>query len=374
MVQDEDCYLQVQVNGTWYYWDELNEKNIKVPQNAPVEVKLKFTNVTDVTTDTVLYYQIPTEMIGSVEPGQSGTIKDGSSVAGTYTISNTGLIELVFDSAYLSAHRDDATGKTTLRNGFVTFKGSLDEKLGEWPGDQEETIAFGPIKFTIPFEYRNYYGNVNIEKTSSIDMANKKITYTVTVKTPATNTLDAQNVKVEDTFTAGSNFISVSNGKKYTDVSADTGTFDASTGVWTIGTMTPNKTAKLTYTVKLQDTFFNGGGSTVTNVADVYYNQTGHKSDDSSQSCRNTVSIQKTNATVLLVGSDVYLEYTLTVKAPAGNESTVTDVTVVDQYNEVQNGISYENRPILELESNLTVPSGFGQLDSEGNHAPEKIR
>lgn len=81
------------------------------------------------------------------------------------------------------------------------------------------------------------------------------ITYTLTVASAATSTNTATGVVVRDLLPSGVQFVSASG----------TGSYNASTGDWSVGTLDPGTNASLTITVMVAS----GNGANVSNVAEV---------------------------------------------------------------------------------------------------------
>jgi hypothetical protein len=120
-----------------------------------------------------------------------------------------------------------------------------------------------------------------VEKSAGeMDVLNQTVTYTVRATAPATNILNAKNVVVTDTFDDSSkNYIEQNGGKYYRNAEASKGTFDMSTGIWTIGEMEPGEVATLTYQVKLKQSYFSSGAAPLSNKATATFNESGKVED-----------------------------------------------------------------------------------------------
>jgi pilin isopeptide linkage protein len=363
--------MKICIGTDYYTLDYIRSQGWTVDTGAPVEIALQFGQIEGVTSSTVLYYQIPDDMVTGFVKTQSGEIKDGDAVAGTYTITTDGLMEMTLEETYLSSHKE-ADGTTILKNGTFSFSGDLSSTHGETPGDDDAKIVFGDVEFDVPFKYWNYYGNVNVEKSGVFDPATRMVTYTVTVSAPSTNTMDAENITVTDTLDAATKkYISTASGYYYQSSYTTTqGSFSRYTGIWTVNTLKPGKTATLTYKIKLADSYFDAtDGAKITNTATLKFNKTGTKSVTASGSYHNVLNISKSattqrkdSKTCVVCNKDddgnIYLEYTVTVTAPASNDTTMTDITVEDTF--TMNASAVTGYQKIEVTQGDAAQSGTG--------------
>lgn len=101
------------------------------------------------------------------------------------------------------------------------------------------------------------FADLSLNKTvSNATPANgATISYTLTVASAAISNLTATGVNVLDILPPGASFVSATG----------TGSYNAGTGVWTVGTLAPGATANITITVTVNAT----SGATVTNDAEI---------------------------------------------------------------------------------------------------------
>jgi pilin isopeptide linkage protein len=157
------------------------------------------------------------------------------------------------------------------------------------------------------------------------------------VSAPATNEYTSKNVVVTDEILCDSNYLETDRKKIYQNYTASTGenTFDPTTGVWTIGDMTPGQVETLTYNLVFTDSAVKSGAlSVVQNRATVTFNDDGTNQASTTLNLPNTI-LQKTIATTsdgilyTVENGETYVTYTLTVTANNGDEK---DLTVVDEF------------------------------------------
>jgi pilin isopeptide linkage protein len=323
----------LKINGTPI--DALKEEGQTVPYKSSVSVVIKFANVT-VNSSTVMTYQIPEGLVDNINPVEGKDLIDNKSgnVCGTYSIDSNGLVYIEPDQEFLTDHPDD-NGNTTIDEGNFTFSGSLSGDYGKVPDSGDDQVTFGPKTFTIPFDYANYYANVNITKKGELDLANRQIHYTVTVST-AGNKNTATNVIVKDKVTNGSSYLVASSSKYYLNPTPSNGSFAESSGpsgTWTIGEMAPDQEYKLTYDFKFSDNYLTDTGVTgIGNSAAVTFNESGENDDTENIQCDSSLTINKTEGTMVTDDNGIaYMQYTITVTAPESNSGPLSPVKVIDK-------------------------------------------
>ena len=134
-----------------------------------------------------------------------------------------------------------------IEQGSFWLNGNFNKEFG---GKGQETIIFGPVKKTIHFDPKLEEDKTNLNVTKEItefDAKTQKLTYTITVTAPADNTQTVKDVKVTDVF-ADNSLKMLEN--LYKDIKAGKGTFDAKTGIWTIGDMKKGEVQTLTYLLR----------------------------------------------------------------------------------------------------------------------------
>ena len=327
--------IRITIDGQQRTLEEIQKNNLKVPKGAPVEINLEYEAISGLTENTTLAYQLPDAITISEE--QNGDVFDGKIVAGKYKITTGGKITIVFTKKYL----EDRDGK--VEGGKVIVAGHFKKGWGGTPGG--DNIIFGKAGVTIPFEENQVVtqAKLSLKKTSSYNKEDNTITYTVTVKAPADNTQDVPDVIVKDTFTVNGDKLYSNNGKVYQSISVPAGTsFDESKGHWTIGTMKPNDSYTLKYKVKIKGTFFNEIADVkkgIANKAAAYTGNTKLKETSVTQKFNNSLNITKSKGTGIIIDAatgKTYIDYTITVEAPANNTNNMTNVKVKDVFSEAK--------------------------------------
>ena len=330
--------IRITIDGQQRTLEEIQKNNLKVPKGAPVEINLEYGAISGLTENTTLVYQLPDAI--TISEKQSGDVFDGKIVAGKYEITTSGKITIVFTKKYL----EDRDGK--VEGGKVVVAGHFKKGWGGTPGG--DNIIFGKAEVTIPFEEDQVVtqAKLSLKKTSSYNKEDNTITYTVTVKAPADNTQDVPDVIVKDTFTVNGDKLYSNNGRVYQSISVPAGTsFDESKGHWTIGTMRPNDSYTLKYKVKIKDTFFNEIADVkkgIANKAAAYTGETKLKETSVTQKFNNSLNITKSKGTGIIIDAatgKTYIDYTITVEAPANNTNNMTNVKVKDVFSEAKEEI-----------------------------------
>jgi pilin isopeptide linkage protein len=375
--------MYVTIDGKPYTLTQLEAKNMKVPQGASVEVVINFSDI-EVAKDTVLYYQIPQEMITSISEDVNEPIVDlkTGQITSHYSISSSGLITLWVDSDFFDSHANGHT-TITMSSGHVTFGGQLSKTHGVTPGNDDEKIILGSgdnkVEFTIPFEYPNENGKVEITKESTIDRATNTISYTITVTAPSTNTMTATKVVVQDDFIQGSQYLE----KAYsvwvgyytyrnTSISGVGGKFNTQTGTIELNDMAPGTSAVIKYTVQVSGDFFaaQSRNETIENVATATWYQSGSDFAESKQERGESLGLQKSEATI---GEDektgqTYLEYTVTVTAPSDNKGVFPNVVVDDVMGIVNGSYTLASLDGIGLVDHFTTEASVGTVSTSGNN------
>lgn len=237
--------MSVTINGKKTALDDLPADTL-VPRGAPVSITVKYDNVDHALENlgegTVLYYQLPEQI--EIVAAQQGDLTEEGKVVGKFTISKKGLVEITFTEGYLT----DCGGK--IEQGSFWLNGNFNKEFG---GKGQETIIFGPVKKTIHFDPKLEEDKTNLNVTKKItgfDAKTQKLTYKITVTAPDDNTQTVKDVKVTDVF-ADNSLKMLEN--LYKDIKASKGTFDAKTGIWTIGDMEKGEVQNLTYSVKIKN-------------------------------------------------------------------------------------------------------------------------
>lgn len=250
-VNIEDCItnvdMSVTINGKKIALKDL-PADTKVPRGAPVSVTVNYDNTNNalenLSEGTILYYQLPEQI--EIVDAQQGDLKEDSKVVGSFTISQNGLVKITFNDGYLT----DCGG--TIEQGNFWLNGSFNKKFG---GNGEETITFGKVDVKVNFNPTLEEDKTNLRATKEItgfDAKTQKLTYTITVTAPDDNTQTVKDVKVADTFTDNSLQMLTN---LYKDIKVSKGTFDAKTGIWTIGDMEKGEIQTLTYSVKVKESW-----------------------------------------------------------------------------------------------------------------------
>lgn len=333
--------LKVQIGNVFYDIVSL-PKDITVPKDAPVDVKIAYNPAgIKFAAGDKLIYQIPSGI--TVNENQKGEVKDGPITAGTYIIQKDGKIIITLDEDYLNKHDG------YVKNGTISFSGHFDSS--QWGQGGKQEIVFGKDTITIPFtpDPVSEKGVLNISKeilkngTAEIkyDETNKfyYIEYKITVSTPADNTMDMPNVTVEDIFTAGGDYIQMTDGHPdiYDIDTGAKGTFAYNTekGVWEwtgIGDMKAGESHVLTFKVRLNNKISDSGNDvgdrTITNKAEVNSNDVMKNEASVSAKANSSLNIAKTTT-----GYDAatgMVSYTVKVKAEDNNTWPINNVTVDD--------------------------------------------
>lgn len=347
-----DDYINTSASGIWITingqketLEDIQKNNIKVPKESPVEIKLEYGAISNLTENTKLVYQIP-NAITVTEEKNDGEVKDGKIIAGTYSITKDGKVTITLNKEYLQ----DREGK--IDGGTFIVEGNFKKDWGGTPGGDK--IVFGKAEVTIPFEENQVVTKAELSLNKKVKKYNKDdntITYQVTVKAPSDNTQDVPDVTVQDTFITNGDKLILTDGRKYEIVTVPDGTaFDTSFGQWTVGTMHPGTSYTLEYKVKINPTFFNELSDVkkgIKNKAIAYSGTTEMKSDTATQTFQNNLNIEKSKGSGVIIDSETgktYIDYTVTVTAPADNTNDMTNVVVDDVFGDAKEEVkSYSN-------------------------------
>jgi hypothetical protein len=358
----QDSSIEVEVNGTYYTLEQLEQNGLKVPKGASVKVKLEWDAIPGIEAGQNLVYQIPDGIFSKIVDESFDFDDAEGSYAGTMTLSSSGLFTVEIDSNYFK-NWTKKQNSTTLELDFLTleFLGTLSSSRGETSGGDDAVIKFKDettaepkeaVEFTIPFEYKNENSPVKVKKESEFNAADKTITYTVKAITPSTNTMTSENVTLTDAFnstslaylTKGSDgngvyqsvkatlYTNTSDGNSLeggTDISSQfTVNSKSGTASLNIGDMEPDSVAVLSYTVKVDSKYFDTTGSPIYNEAIATYNDIttdiGSNKAVIEESCSGSVQITKNGNTIATDSNGTYILYTVTVTVPSGKVSGVT--------------------------------------------------
>ena len=361
-----DEYIKVEQSGIYITIDgkqetltSIKENKKEIPTGAPVEIMLEYGAIDGLTENTKLVYQLPSE-ITITKAKTDGVVKDGNITAGSYTITTDGKITISLDKKYLEKRGG------SIKGGTITVKGKFKDNWGENPG--EDTIVFGRVHVTFPFQKKQVSTKAELSLNKEItqyDKDAKTITYKVTAKAPADNTQDMPDVKVEDVFTTNGDQLVEENNSVYQNITAAEGTtFDASTGVWQIGTVKPGETYTLEYTVKIKDDFFkdiNKVNAGIKNTATAYSENKNMGGSSAEQKFSNNLNISKVvvqqdEKNYKIENGHTYVYYKVKVEAPADNTNDMTNVVVKD--------IFLDNKELVQEYSEYTPSRGTVTADS----------
>jgi len=220
-----------------------------------IKIYLKYTvpdsYKSQMTSDTILAYQLP-DYFGEITPVTDGKVTDSnysSGPSGTYSVSSDGLVQIQFNQDYLNS------GK--LRGGDFSFEGTL---VVQGTDETEMELIFGDISIEIKIKTE---ATLKIAKTGSIGTQNMNgdstVDYKITATAPSSNSAVITDAAIVDTFGAGKEYItgyafdgySSTGNTTYENSDGDTITLDLAnkTFTWTLSSIKPGETKKLTYTV-----------------------------------------------------------------------------------------------------------------------------
>lgn len=370
-VNIEDCItnvdLSVTINGKKTALDDLPAGTL-IPRGAPVSITVKYDNVDhaleNLSEGTVLYYQLPEQI--EIVADQQGDLTEEGKVVGKFTISKKGLVEITFTEGYLT----DCGGK--IEQGSFWINGNFNKEFG---GKGQETIIFGPVKKTIHFDPKLEEDKTNLNVTKKItgfDAKTQKLTYAITVTAPADNTQTVKDVKVTDVF-ADNSLKMLEN--LYKDINASKGTFDAKTGIWTIGDMEKGEIQTLTYSVKIKNSWDDTiTDKTISNTATVTAGTEKKAEVTSNKVFNNNLNITKstvdgqygTSKGIHVDATGTWIKYTITVNASNVNQDDASGVKVTDVFSDDKEDI--EQYYVIEgaTQTNSTEP-GAGEIYIDNN-------
>jgi pilin isopeptide linkage protein len=369
-------HITVYVDGKKYTYtpEELTQKGLTVPKGAPVKVELYFSTISGVTKGQKLVLKLPDNLMDYSGANSKGIVWEdvvwetnnaGAEVeAADWVIDKDGILTVTLRDDFFDENQQD--GIIDLFGFNIKFSGNLSSNRGENSGNDDDVVTFrgetngtGKISFTIPFEYKNENANVEIEKTLvNYDPSTRTGSYQVVVTAPSTNTYTATNVTVKDKLSNSSLVETTTSGttvQYYRNATATTGTFNSSTGVWTIGDMKPGATATLTYKIVIANDALSGSDKKLANDATLTFNDDGVGYAHATLQLPTTtleksvVKNSKNGGTVTTDSKGPYIEYKLTVSA---TDETVSNVDVVD---------AFENFSLIEevVIDNATVGNAY---------------
>lgn len=372
-------YINVAASGIWITikgqketLEDIQKNNIKVPKESPVEIKLEYGAISNLTENTKLVYQIP-NAITITEEKNDGEVKDGKIIAGTYSITKDGKVTITLNKEYLQ----DREGK--IDGGTFIVEGNFKKGWGGTPGGDK--IVFGKAEVTIPFEENQVVTKAELSLNKKVKKYNKDdntITYQVTVKAPSDNTQDVPDVTVQDTFITNGDKLILTEGRKYKIVTVPDGTaFDTSLGQWTVGTMRPGTSYTLEYKVEINPTFFNELSDVkkgIKNKAIAYSGTTEMKSDTATQTFQNNLNIEKSKGkdSGVIIDSETgktYIDYTVTVTAPADNTNDMTNVVVDDVFGDAKEEVKFYSNIKATLNDGTTTTELKNSVNTTVNDA-----
>lgn len=332
-----DVAMYVKVNGN--YQKVTDDTILKNNDYIKVDMEFEVPEEIDINSKDKLEYEIPDFVykLTEVEKGRI-TQKGGSTTIGDYTIypsesGNGGKMVLQYDADYFK-------NGGTICFGGASFEGALDVKE-----ITEETVVkkyFGNFPFSVRVreEVEEKTGTLTIEKKNNLDdIKDGKVAYTVTIKAPAKNTMDMEDVVFEDIFTNGNNLV-----EKVYDVKVekqgDIVTDEAEPGIgednktitWKIGTMKPGSQIKILYIADINTA--GASNANIVNKAAVSAKDLEKITAESTIKGENSVSIRK--SVVKQDGLEYnYTDHTVKYKVEVTNNSKLFPVTldkVVDRF------------------------------------------
>lgn len=359
--------MSVTINGKKTALDDLPAGTL-VPRGAPVSITVKYDNVDhaleNLSEGTVLHYQLPEQI--EIVAAQQGDLTEEGKVVGKFTISKKGLVEITFTEGYLT----DCGGK--IEQGSFWINGNFNKEFG---GKGQETIIFGPVKKTIHFDPKLEEDKTNLNVTKKItgfDAKTQKLTYTITVTAPADNTQTVKDVKVTDVF-ADNSLKMLEN--LYKDINASKGTFDAKTGIWTIGDMEKGEIQTLTYSVKIKNSWDDTiTDKTISNTATVTAGTEKKAEVTSNKVFNNNLNITKstvdgtygTSKGIHVDATGTWIKYTITVNASNVNQDDASGVKVTDVFSDDKEDIEQYYAIEGATQTNSTEP-GAGEIYIDNN-------
>lgn len=359
--------LSVTINGKKTALDDLPAGTL-IPRGAPVSITVKYDNVDhaleNLSEGTVLYYQLPEQI--EIVADQQGDLTEEGKVVGKFAISKKGLVEITFTEGYLT----DCGGK--IEQGSFWLNGNFNKEFG---GKGQETIIFGPVKKTIHFDPKLEEDKTNLNVTKKItgfDAKTQKLTYAIAVTAPADNTQTVKDVKVTDVF-ADNSLKMLEN--LYKDIKASKGTFDAKTGIWTIGDMEKGEVQTLTYSVKIKNSWDDTiTDKTISNTATVTAGTEKKAEVTSNKVFNNNLNITKstvdgqygTSKGIHIDETGTWVKYTITVNASNINQDDASGVKVTDVFSDNKEDIEQYYAIEGATQTTSTEP-GAGEIYIDNN-------
>ena len=255
----------------------------------------------------IIKYQLPGGF--KIRNSIQKNIVEGNDILGTMDVNKDGLVTITYNTTFLSGLSDNQT-----LTGDFEVDAQIDmNKIDSSTGKVTITTPKGDITLNYGLDYKEHYGNVEVDKSWEKEATSDYIKYTITLKAGEDG---CKNVYVVDQFTQGKDLV------KYEDINLTENTLNPGeynhqpyetrdnnskagtiyktnapssdqtipdavmsisnpeSFVWKIDEMNPNEVRKLTYYVKLIDTTQNlyHKKTNVVNNAQVY-----SKRDNSSQ-------------------------------------------------------------------------------------------
>lgn len=228
----------------------------------------------------------------------------------------------------------------TLTSGSITTTASLGSRTG----------------FELDENSNNNTASTTITVAPSADVA---VTSTVSVSNPGQNEEVMFTIKVLNNGPNNASTVSVANqipaGLTITSASASLGTFNASTGVWTVGTVATGATQTLTVYAKAANTGTYTLSSTQTHAE--FDNQSSNNTASSTITVKATADVAVTNTVTPSAGS-TYANgetVTYTVQVTNNGPSAATNVVVTDN---LPASLTYNSRTISTGTSTFDATTG----------------
>lgn len=360
-----DVTIYYEVNGT----KTKIEDNTTIPDSATsysIEVKYAGIKSQDLLNKygRQISYTLPSQL-SSATVASDDVYDDSTPPQSVGTIKvQDGKILITFNESHL------AGDENTTTSGTFTFTASIDRTKNT---ENPLTINFGNVTKTLNFQTHETAetGNLSIDKSTPTYIAGSDavkakegyLEYTLTVKTGN----DAMpDVKVEDSITSGSSYVSgylvegtkngtatsltgdplakgdvvtvTSNGQTSTvKINSDS----ATSMTWTIGDMAANETRTLTYRIKLNSDYVGVYNTTaITNTAKPYSKTYQHGSASQSFTPSEKATVNKTAGEVTTSNGKVTIPYTVTITADSHNTWPIRNLKINDHLQNSYKGLT----------------------------------
>lgn len=337
-------------------WKSVDEVSGAIERGTRIQVSIKYDPETVLKENGAERFQVNDKILYKLPKGlkvtqaQSGVVTDGPIDVGKYEITTDGRIIIeITNRDYL----EDKNGR--LRNGTISFYGGFDGDYWNEGGVKEVRIGQFAFNIELTEKEKETSGTLNVVKQVVKDGVvlegldqdkdgvgisydsnnNAYIEYLITVTAPKENTKTMKDVKVADTFSMGSKYLSWAE-----VVNASKGSASVNTGVWSIGEMAPGSKATLRIKAYLKADFFYVQNTA--NVTDRVIANTAVVKSENKEYDRHTVYTASNWGLNINKENDGYkyneetkkgtVKYTVTVSAPKTNKVTINNVTVYDAF------------------------------------------